>query len=387
MTKQAPDQSARNQLIAQQFGLDEELIYLNHAALGPWPEVTVRAMHEFTRQVSKRGCSDVEIWKRTEREARQAFAALINAPSAADISLLKNTSEALSTIANGIAWRRGDNIVLPTEEFPSNRMMWDQLAGKGVVIRHVKTHGEADPESRLLDCVDQRTRVVTVSAVHYGNGLRLDVQRLGRELAGHDCLFCIDAIQQLGAVPLDVQLCHADVVACGVHKWLLAPEGTAMLYTRAERRAEISMSQWGWRALARPLDLAPDRWQIAKDARRYESGSHNTLGLTGTTASINLLLTIGIEHIAEHLWSLGDQLIAGFESMGHIVATPQERARRAGIIAIKLPHPNRVVKQMAAQNVVLAARDRLLRIAPHIHNRPAQLDQLLSVLGAMKSAS
>lgn len=365
------------------FKLQPGLIYLNHASLGPWPNDTVQAIADFSAEVAARGCSDVSIWKRAERDARTACATLINAPSSRDIALLKNTSEALSIVANGIDWQPGDNIVVPSEEFPSNRMMWDQLTRRGVEVRHVDILNATDPEVALLNKVDMQTRLLTVSAVHYATGLRLDLARLGQALRPHPCLYCVDAIQQLGVVPLDVQASNIDVLASGVHKWLLAPEGTAMLYIKAQRRDEIALSQWGWRALARPLEPSPERWQLATDARRFECGSHNTMGLKAATASIRYLMDVGVDAIASEVWQLGEQLLEGLSSIGLEPTTPSSRHQRAGIVSVPVPSPSKVAAALSEQRIIVTCRDGLLRFSPHLHNTSEQMTRVLETLSRL----
>ena len=367
--------------IAHEFALSPDLIYLNHAATGPWPQRAVTAWTAFARLNMRQGCLDVAPWVAAERRLRSLFQQLINAPSARDIALVKNTSDALSLIANGIDWQPGDNVVLPAEEFPSNRMMWDALrAERQVEVRHVRLADHANPEEALLAQCDPRTRLLTVSAVQYASGLRLDLERLGSGCAQAGAWFCVDAIQQLGAFPFDVQAIHADVVAAGSHKWMLAPEGVGLLYTTPQLRDRLKQAVWGWRAMANPLEPDPERWQVAVDARRFEGGSHNTGGLVAVAASVELLLDIGIDRIAAHIASWNEQLIDGLRERSVEIVTPCEPPRRAGIVAVRVPQPRRVVQRLAAVKVAAAARDGLVRFAPHLHNSVEQIERVLTAL-------
>ncbi|MCP4996920.1 MAG: aminotransferase class V-fold PLP-dependent enzyme, partial [Gammaproteobacteria bacterium] len=167
---------------------------------------------------------------------RQLLKGLINAPSVDDISLMKSTSEALSVVAYGIDWNAGENIVIFAQEFPSNRIVWQSLKSLGVETRLVDLEASEDPEMALFAACDSNTRLISTSSVQYARGQRIDLTRIGEYCKAQDILFCIDAIQSLGALPFDVQQYQADFVMADGHKWMLGPEGLALLYTKAEAR-------------------------------------------------------------------------------------------------------------------------------------------------------
>jgi len=198
--------------IAAEFPLLSDIYYLNHAAVAPWPRRTTEAVKRFAEENTTMGARRYDQWLRIEAELREQLRKLLNAPHTDDIALLKNTSEGLSVVAYGLDWRAGDNIIISNEEFPSNRIVWESLRDQGVTVREADLHGD-DPEAALLDQVDDRTRLLAISSVQYASGIRLDLQRLGDFCHERGILYCIDAIQSLGALPMDVQALHADFVA------------------------------------------------------------------------------------------------------------------------------------------------------------------------------
>ncbi len=176
------------------------LRYLNHAAVAPWPRRAAEAVAAFAQQNLAVGARDYPQWLETERRLRERLKRLLNAPSIADVALVKNTSEALSFVAFGLDWREGDEVVISDEEFPSNRVVWEALQRFDVQVRQVGLKGD-DPEADLLQACNGRTRLMAISAVQYASGLRLDLERLGQGCEQRGVLLCIDAIQQLGALP------------------------------------------------------------------------------------------------------------------------------------------------------------------------------------------
>ncbi|MGZ8928743.1 MAG: aminotransferase class V-fold PLP-dependent enzyme, partial [Methylobacter sp.] len=204
-----------------EFPLADKLIYLNHAAVGVWPKRTCTAVKRFAEENMRYGARNYPAWLHKEMELRRQFQALINAPSPDDIALVKNTSEALSFVAYGLDWRAGDNVVSSNEEFPSNRLPWQSLADRGVEFRQADLAAAGSPEDALFALVDRRTRLLTISSIQFASGLRLDLDKIGAFCKQRNILFCVDAIQSLGAVQFDVQACGADFVMADGHKWML----------------------------------------------------------------------------------------------------------------------------------------------------------------------
>ncbi len=228
--------------LQDEFPLPDGLVYLNHAGVAPWPRRTATAIERFAEENTTSGPVHYEAWLEVEASLRVQLRALLNAPSSDDIALVKNTSEALSFVAHGLDWRAGDNVVIPDQEFPSNRVVWESLAPQGVEVRQVNLSRGDSPEAALTAAVDRRTRLVSVSSVQYGTGLRLDLATLGAFFHDHRILFCVDAIQSLGALLMDVQHIQADFVMADGHKWLLAPEGLGVFYCRAECRDQLKLT-------------------------------------------------------------------------------------------------------------------------------------------------
>ena len=370
-------------LIATEFSEQSNLIYLNHAAVAPWPRRTATAVCAFAQENFEQGAKSYPRWLEIETQTRQFLARLINAPSVEDIALLKNTSEGLSLIAYGLEWQAGDNIVISDEEFPSNRVVWQSLAPLGVEVREVNLRQAQNPEQALLNATDKHTRLLSISSVQYASGLRMNLRALGEQCHRQQILFCIDAIQSLGALDFDAQACHADFVVADGHKWMLGPEGVALFYVREELRSQLKLHEFGWHMLEHSGDYQRRQWQIATTARRFECGSPNMLGIHGLQASLSLLLEIGIETISQRLTRIVQRFVNGISSNDQLtLISPQEPERHSGIIAFRDQRydPARLVQQLSNKNVYCAVRGGAVRFSPHFYLGDDQIAVVLNYL-------
>ena len=362
------------------FNLDPDLIYVNHAAVAPWPIRTVEAVKDFAIQNGQVGSRHYEQWLKTEQELRHSLATLINARSADEIALLKNTSEGLSIIAKGIHWQAGDNIVISNQEFPSNFIVWDALQRDGVELRIADISDYENPEQAIIDKMDNRTRLLSISAVQYASGLKMDLQQLGRACKAHECLFCVDAIQQIGALQFDVQAIDADFVVADGHKWMLGPEGLALFYCKQSSMEQLELQQFGWHMVDDLSDFnAMTNWKPANTARRFECGSPNTLTIHALYASIGLLLELGMEQVEKSVLANVQSLITLFESLADIsILSPQNTHQHAGIFTFKKQGVDnqKLYQFLVDKGAVCALRGGGIRFSPHFYNQTSQFEQL-----------
>ncbi len=355
-----------------EFPLRDGLVYLNHAAIGVWPRRTADAVKAFAEENMVQGATDFPVWLKIERELRSRLQRLVNAADIDDIGLVKNTSEGLSFIACGLDWQVGDNIVSTDQEFPSNRIVWESLKSKGVELRRADISGD-DPEGRMIALMDGKTRLLAVSSVQYGTGLRMDLKRLGEACRDRGVLFCVDAIQSLGALQLDAQAVHADFVIADGHKWMLGPEGVALFYSTEEARDRLSLSQFGWHMVEHAGDFDREQWSPARSARRFEPGSLNMLGIHALNASISLFDEIGMDEIERRLLErsalLMDQ-IADHQQLE--LMTPSTPGNYAGIVTFRHKRLDNsehaaLYRKLMSKNIICAYRAGGIRFSPHFY--------------------
>jgi len=395
-----------------EFDLSPAICYLNHAAVAPWPQRAVRAVIRFAEENGHRGATGYPAWLATERRLRERLADLLGAPSPDDIALVKNTSEGLSILAQGLDWRPGDNVVGIAQEFPSNRIPWEALRDEGVEYRtldllnsaHLATNPggtltregagtaagaqvTADIETALERLCDERTRVVAISSVQYARGLRLDLERLAAACRRRGILLFVDAIQSLGALPMDLRQVPADAVVADGHKWMLGPEGIAVLYVAPTLRPRLRLRQFGWHMIAHPGDYDRTDWTPSPTATRFEPGSPNLLGIHALEASLSLLQEVGLEAVAAAIGQRVSRLIDLCDQAGFDLLSPREPNRRAGILTFHVPDdrvdPTTLWRALMSRGVVCAPRGGGIRFSPHFYTDEAVLTKAVEITKAI----
>lgn len=372
-----------NDLIKTEFPQAGDLVYLNHAAVAPWPARTAAAVKRFADENALTGAMHYPSWLEKEKKLRRQLQILLNAPSPDDIALLKNTSEALSVVASGITWRQGDNVVSTDQEFPSNRIVWQTQARHGVELHEIDIMNTPEPEQALIAACNHKTRVLAVSSVQYGTGFRLDLETLGHYCHENGVLLCVDAIQSIGAHALDVQAIHADFVMADAHKWMLGPEGIAVFYCHPRRRDELQLHQYGWHMVEDCGNYDTKEWQVANSARRFECGSSNMLGIHALSASLSLFEEVGIQTVADRIEQNVSCLmdVLGEDSRFEIL-TPASPARRAGIVTFRMAGVDMadLHQRLLERKIVCAHRLGGIRFSPHFYISLEKIDKVLEVI-------
>ena len=371
-----------NDAIRQLFPITERYIYMNHAAVSPLPKPTVEAMRHQAELVMRHGTAKLAEWWEAIEHTRQQVARLVNARPE-EIAFMRNTSDGLSVIANGLRWREGDNVVTAGCEFPANVYPWMRLRAYGVELRQAPEREGRIETDELLALVDRRTRALAVSFVQFASGFRMDLERLGEFCRKRDIVFVVDAIQGLGALPFDVERFHVDAFAADGHKWLLAPEGAAVLYvsSRLLERLEPTLVGWlsvrNWKDSIFAEELTYDL-TYREGAQRFESGTLNACGSCGRGASVGLLLEVGVRRIEEHLTALGNELCERLRAKGYRVISSRRPGETSGIFCFTHPRYSArdVVARLEQRGIIVSARLGRVRISPHLYNT---MDEILEV--------
>jgi len=358
------------------FPVTRNVVYFNHAAVGPLSVRAYQAMERHARDQREFGALHWREWYTEYDRLREAAARLIGADPR-EIAILKNTSEGLSFVAEGLRWRSGDNVVTTALEFPSNWTPWKHVERRGVEVR---VAGEPTVE-KIAPLIDERTRIVTVSSVAFHNGFAADLEALGQLCAQRNVLFCVDAIQSVGVLPMDVRRAGISFLAADGHKWMCGPEGCAIFYAAAERREELEVLENGWTNIDRKGKWILTPTELLPDARRFEAGSLNTNGIHGLRAAIELLLEIGMESVARSALAVASYLADGLESIGWRVAT---RPVGSAIVSATPPGVERTLLQwhrhLEENGVVCAPREGWLRFSPHFYNDEDEVTKIIALL-------
>ncbi len=366
-----------------EFPQDNGLCYLNHAAVSPWPKCAAGAVQRFAFENMTCGAERYPQWMQVVQDLRERLRWLLNANSADDIALVKNTSEGLSFVAKGLAWQTGDQVIGIADDFPSNRIVWESLESQGVDFVQVDTNAAEDPEAALIEQINQKTRLMAISTVHFATGIRLDLKRLSKACRSNGVLLCVDAIQSLGAVKFDLQATPADFVIADGHKWMLGPEGLAVYYVNPALREDLNLTQFGWAMREDPGDYSPGAWQPAHSARRFEAGSPNMLGIHALHSSLGLLQQIGLDAIEDNLSKNIALLRTSLASIEELeLRTPEDSSRSAGILSMRIPgvESDLLWRHLMEKRVICASRDGYLRLSPHFYTRNQVLEQAVGAI-------
>ena len=365
-----------------EFPLSDDIIYLNHAAVSPWPQRTSNAIKQFADENLIYGASHYPQWVQKETSLRKQLKQLINAPSIDDIALLKNTSEALSVVAHGVQWNQCDEIIITDQEFPSNRIVWESLKDQQVNVIRANVSNTNDPEQAVLDTVTDKTRLISVSSVQYASGLKLDLEVIGKVCQEKDILFCVDAIQSLGAFRFDTQKINADFVMADGHKWLMAPEGIALFYSSKKVREQLKLHQFGWHMVEELGDFNNKNWKPASTARRFECGSPNMLGIHAMHASLELIHEVGLETIQQCVLD-NTRFITEYinKSKNLALVSQYPASHHSGIVSFqhKTAENTPLFQYLTDNKVICAERGGGIRFSPHFYTPRGKIQQALQL--------
>jgi len=366
-----------------EFPVLGEVDFFNHAAVAPMSGRAAGAMRDAADACTKRSYLTPG-WYGDVLRVKQTAATLINARGPREIAFIPNTTTGLAMLAGGLDWEQGDRVVITDVEYPANRYPWTDLKRRGVEVVEARQQDDHRiPVEDVVSLVDERTRVVAISHVQYASGFRIDLKPIADAVHAVGGLLCVDAIQSVGVLPVDVQAMGIDFLAADGHKWMLGPEGAGFLYCHEDLAPKVKPPIAGWmgRVDALNYDSYDERYQ--PDARRFETGCWNIAGMRALGASLELLLEVGIDTVWQRVDALNEYLRGGLSEKGYRVVTPGGPDERSGIVSflpLKGIDPSAIAKQLEASNIIVAMRGGRLRASPHFYNHVEQLDRFVDAL-------
>lgn len=389
--------------IRDQFPVLREKVFLDAACMSPPPRVAVEAIQrflDFALQCPERSATLQHIALDEMRAAaRSQVAELIHAGED-EIALVESTTHGLSIAATALPLQRGDRVLLCDLEFLEVALPWRQRQAElGLELDVVPNRGGVVRVEDIAERIGPRTRVVTISSVQWSNGFRCDLKVLSALCRERGVWLVVDAIQQLGAMPMNVQETPVDILACGGHKWLNAPFGAGFLYIRREALPRLcpplagylnlETPSGGWGKYFQTPSISPlydSPWVTA--ARRYEvGGTANYPGAIGLAASLGLINVLGHARIAEAIYRLTDHLLAGLRTLNVEVVTPEAAEHRSGIVTFSLGAAAQdvaLMEYLLDRGVLVSVRYTSgvggVRVSCHFYNAVEDLNRLLDGL-------
>ena len=366
--------------LRQEFPVKTTRIFFDHAKVSPLPRRVRDAVNAFTHDACEHGTKNYKKWMEEVERVRGKFARLING-DVDEVAFVKNTSEGISIVANGLDWNPGDNVVIPDIEFPANVYPWWNLKRFGVETRMVKSKNGCVVFDDLIEQTDKRTRIVSVSSVECNSGFRNDLNRIGAFCRENNILFCVDAIQSLGVLEMDVKRDNIDFLSADGHKWMLSVEGLGGFYISKNVLGEIYPVTVGWDSVVNAWDFMNYDFTFRPDAKRFEEGSFNTMSIYALGTALDLLQEEGIDSIQSGVLLQGDYLMEGLQKRGIKILNSKIQKERSGIISYELKSdPKQFSTYMLENNVSLTARDGLVRLSPHYYNGRDEADRFFDLL-------
>ncbi len=361
----------------EQFPVTGKLVYLNHAGVAPLCKPASDAMKQLAEDACLYGSLHYDQWMDAYEGLRVAAARLIGA-AWPEIAIVKNTSEGIATIAMGIDWRPGDKVVAFQEEFPANFYPWKRLEARGIEVVWLSISDSLD----RIDEAAKGARLLAISFVQYLGGFRADLEAIGEICARRGCFFFVDAIQGMGAFPIDVRRCRIHALAADGHKWMLGPEGCGVLYICKDVQDSIEPVEFGWTNVAGYNDYASRDMALRTDAGRYECGTLNTIGCFGLRAALDFILDVGVERIGPQVQALADRIAEGVGLKGYEVLGERTPATGAGIVAFRKPDVDArtIVRDLKSKGFIAAPRQGWVRTSPHFYVGMEKIEALLEAL-------
>ena len=367
----------------KEFPICKDQTFLAHAAVCPVPASVSKAIQTYASACE---LGDQEDQAGLLIAETRALASQFLGVGANEIALVGPTSLALSFIATGFSWQKNDEVLVYFDDYPSNVYPWMALSEWGVGVRflNVPKPGLIRPQD-ILGQIDENTRMVALASCHFLSGFRIEVDAIGKILKDRGIAFCLDAIQTIGAFPTPLK--HVDFMAADAHKWMLGPCAAGLMVVKKTMQTLLQPTTFGWHNVSCPDFVASEEFELRDDARRYEAGSHNLMGLAGLKASLSMLQQLGVESIAKDLLEKRKFLSSILIEKGYqVLHADVPEANSSGIVTfhrdgddMSLLHQR--LKENRCQTSLRTDRDgnHFIRLSPHFYNTFSELEKFLAL--------
>ena len=374
--------------LSTQFPILRHMDFFNHAGVAPISGAAGKALRRYADQAESAAyCGSA--WYQQAKQIKSLTANFIGAAGPDEIAFVANTSTGLNMVARGLDWRSGDQVVITNVEYPANRYPWQDLERLGVELIQVRQQADGRVAIEdILAAISDRTRVVAISHVQYGSGFKVDLVPISQAVHRVGGYLCVDAIQSVGVMKVDVDAMGIDFLAADGHKWLLSPEGCGIFYCRHELIDVLHPAVVGWMNMVDSSNYGDYRFEFEPTAKRFEPGSYNIPGILALGASLKLLQEIGIEQIWSQVEQLTARLCQGLQDKQYRVFSPRHDGQRSGIVVFDPPEQQgratpsvgAIVAALAARDIIIVVREGRLRASPHFYNTAEQIDALVDAL-------
>lgn len=360
--------------------LENNIIYFNHAATGPFSSLLTNRLTDILKNKSKNISDDYKSFLGVIDETKELLSKLIRCGSDR-IAFVDNTSNGLNILAQGIQWKKGDRILLNDIEFPANVYPFLNLKRSGVEVDFVKSFNGIVTAEQIIQAMRPETRLVSISYVQFLSGYRVDLEKIGNYCRQNNIIFCVDGIQGIGATRINVEECKIDFLSCGTQKWLLGLHGLAFIYVDKELQKKMLPANIGWLSVENAWNLLDYKLDLKISASVFEGGTLNALGIYAFNTSLKLFNEFGFDNIEAEIISNTKYFIDKLSNAGFICLLSECSKRElAGIVTIKSNNPEKLFKTLDNKKIYCSLREGLIRFSPHFYNTWQEIDTVVDEL-------
>lgn len=360
--------------------IKNDIIYFNHAATGPFSSLLVNAINKILKEKSESKIDDYNSFKDVAAETKFILASILNT-TPERLAFTDNTSHGLNFLAQSIQWKKGDRILLNDIEFPANVYPFLNLKRIGVEVDFVKSDNGKVTAEMIIDAIKPGTKLISVSYVQFLSGYRIDLEKLGVYCKNNNIFFSVDAIQALGAVKLDVEKCNIDFLSCGTQKWLLGFQGLAFIYLNEKLQKKLIPSNVGWLSVNNAWNLLDYQIDLKTTADVFQGGTINALGVYALNSSLKLFNEYNFDNVEKRVIENSKYFLTKLASIGiNGLLLNCKESELAGIVTIKIPDPDLVIKKLEQNKIICSLRENMIRFSPHFYNVFDDIDKVVDVL-------
>jgi len=360
--------------------INNGIIYFNHASTGPFSTLVVNRLVELVREKSESKIDNYGSFLKVVEETKELLAEMINC-NVDRTAFVDNTSNGLNILAQSVDWKKGDRILLNDVEFPANVYPFLNLKRLGVEVDFVKSENGIVTAEQIIESVKPETRMISISFVQFLSGYKVDLEKIGNYCRANNIIFCVDGIQGIGALQIDVTKCKIDFLSCGTQKWLLGMQGLAFIYVNEEFQKKMIPSNVGWLSVQNAWNLLDYKMDLKTSANVFQGGTLNAFGIYAFNTSLNLFKEVGFQNIQLKVISNTKYFIKKLKSINitPVLANCDEE-NLAGIVTIKTENPEIIFKELEQKKIICSVREDLIRFSPHFYNTEKDIDIVVDVL-------
>ncbi len=355
-------------------------IYFNHSSVSPMSTFVTNKLKDFTALSSEGAIDDYMLVLKTADTTRRQLASLLNT-DADRFAFGDNTSNGLNLLAQGLHLKHGDEVILNNLEFPANVYPFLNLQSDGVKITFAKSRGGIVTAEDIIDCISPATRVVSVSLVQFLTGYRINLKTLTDFCKPRGIIVCVDTIQGLGGVQMDLSETPLDFIASGVQKWMMGPMGFSFIYITEELQARLRPRYVGWLSVINAWNLLDYKLEPRKDAAAFQNGTMNVIGLMGFSGALELFDLTGSQNREQVILDNTEYFIAKLLELGHTpLMQDVQRENLAGIITFHPANGQEIFNHLQSKKITCSLREGMIRFSPHFYNTKDEIDLVIEEL-------